>query len=293
MLLAELLYEYCAKPKSGLISSGIHLLAIIFIPTGSIAIGAYTLREFSLGTAIIAITLLAINVTMFYLYDVLGRFYETRRNQERLEQQNKAYLNQLNVESELQRQLRYFRHDIENHFIKMNELLENLDYSGLTAYLKSCSEYTAPLHIYSNTGYKEVDAVLNYKLQRLGGKSINLKVRVSLPAEMLVDVFDLNIILGNLIDNAVEELLSLDEGRLAVEVKCECDVLLIKVENTYQSELTSESESIRTSKPDSELHGLGLQSVRHTLDKYNGDMSIKTEGGVFTVKVLVYNTLPG
>jgi sensor histidine kinase regulating citrate/malate metabolism len=40
-----------------------------------------------------------------------------------------------------------------------------------------------------------------------------------------------------------------------------------------------------SSKTDKENHGLGLKSVKRTVDKYKGDMLVKYENGVFTIIV--------
>jgi sensor histidine kinase YesM len=292
LLFSELLFEYFTKSKGNLISDTVHLVAIIFIPIGSIVIGIFTMTEFNIFTAIIALILLAINATVFYLYDVLGRFYEKEREKLLLEQQNKAYINQMSIENESQKVLQFFRHDMDNHFIKMKDFLIEKNYSGLADYLGECSEYTAPAHQYSKSGNIDVDAILNYKLRKIGEKGIDIVTKINLPNELAISVFDLNIILGNLVDNAVDELFKHGEGRLYVEAICKKGVIFIKVENSCFSDIVFENERFLTSKLDFSNHGLGLQSVQYTLDKYNGEMSINTDNDTFTVNAVLYNNSP-
>jgi len=292
LLFSELMYEYFSKSKGILISNAAHLIAIIFIPIGSIVIGILTMTEFNVNTAIIALVLFAINVTVFYLYDVLGNSHAERHEKSLLERQNKAYINQLSLESESQKVLRFFRHDMENHFIKMKDLLIKKNYNGLSDYLNDCSEYTAPAHQYSKSGNIDVDAMLNYKLRIISEKEVNITARVNLPNELAVSVFDLNIILGNLVDNAVDELFKHEKGNLFIEVDYKKGVIFIKVENSCYSDIVFENERFRTSKADLANHGLGLQSVQYTLDKYNGEMSISTDNDMFTVNAVLYNNSP-
>jgi len=290
VFLTVLLFEHFSKFKGGMALSFTHAIAITIIPIGSIVIGVLTMTVFNVATAIIALILLLINITVFFLCNVLGRAYEKEQEKALLEQQSKAYANQLHLMEESQKALRFIKHDIENHFMQMKRLLIEEDYNKLSDYLENYSGYMKPERQYSNSGNKDIDSMLNYKLKEIGEKGIEIETRINLPDGLFIGVFDLNIIIGNLVDNAVEELKKCGKGRMAIEIKENKGVLFIKVENTCNNELIIENGRILTSKGDSINHGLGLQSVKHTLDKYNGTMRINAKDNLVTVNALIYNS---
>jgi len=289
IFITELIFERFSKFKGDLILSISHLIAIVFIPLGSIVIGAFTMTEPSVVAIISAFILLAINVTVFYLYDSLGQAYEEKHEKLLLEQQNKAYINQLEVVSESQTTLRFFKHDMDNHFMKMKDLLIDKDYDNLSNYLNDCSDYTKPEYQYSNSGNHGIDSVLNYKLKEISEKGTKIDVRINLTNKLYIGFFDLIVILGNLVDNAIDELKKSDGGLLAIEIKHKKGIVFIKIENTCHSEPNLKNGCLLTSKPDAANHGLGLQSVKRTLDKYKGKMTISFENNIFSVNALLYN----
>ena len=289
LFLTELLFEHFSKFKGDSILSFSHLIAVVFIPVGSLVIGASTMTEPNVRNVINAFILIAVNVLIFFLYDALGRSYEKEHEKALLEQQSKAYINQLALVNESQKSLQFFKHDMENHFLQMKNLLAESDYSKLSTYLNDCSNYVKTEKRYLNSGNNDIDSILNYKLREIGKLGIEIKTKISLPTELHISVFDLNIVLGNLVDNAVEELKKHKKGKLAIEIKHKQGVLLIKIENTCFSELKIKDGRVLTSKGDTVNHGLGLQSVRHTLKKYDGEMVLRFDNNIVTVNALLYN----
>ena len=78
-------------------------------------------------------------------------------------------------------------------------------------------------------------------------------------------------ILGNLIDNAIEASMKENEPYIDITIKQEKSFFIIKIINKYSEKLPP---NLATSKKDSKFHGIGLNSVRHTVHKYNGSFDI-------------------
>ena len=289
-LLIELAFEHFSKFKGSLLLSVSHLISIIFIPVGSVVIATLTMSEAKPYILAIAFVLIAINVLIFFLYDALGRAYEEKHNKIFLEQQSVSYANQLALMSESQNALKFFRHDMSKHFQEMNNLLLEKNYSGLSTYLGDCNEYIKKTRAYSESGNGDIDSMLNYKLREIDSRGIDIKVNISLPDKMFVRVFDLNIILGNLVDNAIEALYKCEGGELFIEIKHKKGLLFITIENTCTDKIEFKDGKPITTKPDLENHGLGLRSIQHTLDKYNGVMTISQKNNLFTVEALLYDS---
>ena len=62
-----------------------------------------------------------------------------------------------------------------------------------------------------SSGNMEVDSVLNYMLQKAKKMQLNTTVKVAIPEDMKHS-FDLNIIIGNLLQNAIDAAVETEEN---------------------------------------------------------------------------------
>ena len=172
----------------------------------------------------------------------------------------------------------------------MKVLLENGNATELKQQICSLiSDSTEDCICY--TGNIVADGILNYKLGKLKQSGTNIETELVIPQQMFMNTKDFTIILGNLLDNAVEALAQMDEGKHCyVGIKYTKCCLIVCVKNTYQNAVTEQNGCIISSKPDTEMHGIGLKSVRSIVDKYGGIMEISHSDGIFTVKIAL--TLP-
>ena len=118
-----------------------------------------------------------------------------------------------------------------------------------------------------------------------------MECRIEVPPELFVEGTDLCIILGNLLDNALEAVGNLPVERRLVKlvVRLEKGTLHIMVENPYAGEIMENADgTIKSSKGQGDLHGYGLISVRKTAEKYNGDLVIRHGEGVFRASAILY-----
>ena len=70
--------------------------------------------------------------------------------------------------------------------------------------------------------------------------------------------------------------------RLAAEDK----FVTLTVYNSYEGEIATKDGLPVSAKKDAAFHGFGIKSIRYTVDKYGGDMSVRWKDGVFTLNIL-------
>ncbi len=100
---------------------------------------------------------------------------------------------------------------------------------------------------------------------------------------------DLYALFGNIIDNAIEAVENLDEGKrtISLSVKETNGFLVVNIHNYYNGVLRFEHDKLpQTTKRDKAYHGYGMKSVKMLCDKYGGEMSIHTENSVFNLNIL-------
>ena len=214
---------------------------------------------------------------------------EEKHEAELLEYQMMAYRNQINVMLESVEKMKMFRHDMKHHLAELRFMAERKDFSEFRRYLNAMEEFFEKPSEIVSSGNMEVDSVLNYMLQKAKKMQLNTTVKVAIPEDMKHS-FDLNIIIGNLLQNAIDAAVETEEKFLGVEFSLKNGILVLKIENSFLSERIRQDKygDFLTTKKDSESHGIGLKSVKRMVEKYHGDMSIKVQDAHFCVKLMLY-----
>ncbi|MDE6203939.1 MAG: hypothetical protein K2G19_10735, partial [Lachnospiraceae bacterium] len=109
---------------------------------------------------------LVINISVFYLYNVLLENYIHLRENDTYKQQTYAYQNQLEVITESQNNIRALRHDMKNHILALQALVQKSETKEAEDYLNSMWHFMANPQEYVATGNDTIDSLLNYKIQK-------------------------------------------------------------------------------------------------------------------------------
>lgn len=241
---------------------------------------------------ITTILMILINYITFDVYDKLGNNLEIEKRNLAYEQQI-ALCNKQAAERETSYQeTRRIRHDLKDYLIDLKVTLKN---GNLNDTLKKIDYMLEQNQIYKNevsrSGNLVVDSLINYKYSLAQKEGIDMKCYIFVPEEMVFAGADLCIILGNLIDNAMEAVNGFLPGQRYIDVSVTQikDSLSIMVKNPYKGKLLLNGNGqIITSKQNRRNHGIGLDSVQRTVDKYKGELLIEHEDGIFSVSILLF-----
>ena len=272
--------------------STIHWFSIFIIPVGTLILAlimlskdyASNVRE----TIISILILLIINIFVFYFYDELIKSYESKIEKKLLQQQNNAYLKQIEIIKQSKEILRIFKHDVKNHALSLKYYIDNYDSEGAAEYLDNIFDYINYTKEYAKSGNSEIDSLINYKMDLAEKYDIKSEVNLTIPDKLNINPFDLSIIVGNLLDNSIEAA-SRSEGKfINISIELDRNVLYICIFNSYDGKRKYTGSKLATTK-NNENHGLGLYSVERSVEKYNGTMNIHHDNSVFYVDILMYN----
>lgn len=232
--------------------------------------------------------ILAVHLSVFYLYNILMQNFIHLRQRDIYRQQTDHYRNQLEVITESQGRMRALRHDMRNHILHLiAQLRQGNDEEALT-YLKSMEEELLNPGEHAKTGNREIDSLLNYKLEKAGKVLKEVECSILVPTEFLSKSFDINVILGNLLDNAIEAAQDSERKWLKLVMRADRGVLLIYVANSFGEEPRRKGSRFLSTKKDSGEHGIGLQNVRRMVERLHGEIDFRQEGEVFSVDVMLY-----
>lgn len=217
---------------------------------------------------------------------IISVFLHQRQLEEYMDAQ-KEYYNSL---LEDYRQVRMFRHDIKNHMITLDILLKNQDFSHAESYLQELLDGASPNDVAFHTSSAALNATLHSKNTLAASKGVSCDFHLDVNEKLRISDFDLCTIVGNILDNAIAACADLHMTEpIHLELFTKNDSLIFHLKNHYvpESIRLSAKGKLLTSK-NTQLHGLGLQSVEHSLKKYNGLIDYKL-GEQFELTLILPN----
>lgn len=273
----------------------VHNLSLGLIPLCSIGM-LYTMAQTgsSMQTGlviVISIGLILINFFTFYLYNILSDALSHKYENEALRQEIQGYANQLDVMLQGEEKVKALRHDMKHHMNELKILASRGESEAIEEYIDKMQEFiTNPNEIVSS-GNLEIDSVMNYLLRRAKEELCIVNVNVKLP-KSVGHAFDINVILGNLLENSIEAARQTKEKRLDVNIALQQGFLRIEIENSYNGKngihMEKGRKKLLTTKKGKGLHGIGLENVRKMVEKYNGIMEVYPESDRFRVILILY-----
>lgn len=218
-------------------------------------------------------------------------FEREKTENELLKQQNAYYRARYEEYEKKWAELGRLRHDMRNQYALEMTYLQNGQYEKLyKLYVAALDELKTGNTIVS-TGNIGVDSILNYKITVAQQKEICVEKDIKAVGKITIDDRDMNRLVGNLFDNAIEAVGDLETEQKKIYVKLRADkaAFLLVVKNPYQGERRQqEAEMPKTTKKDKKNHGIGLKVVNDIIKKYHGKLEIKDEENVFSVSAFLY-----
>ena len=201
--------------------------------------------------------------------------------------QNKLLARQIAEVQSLYLTMRGWWHDYHNHLQTLKARLDMGQSESAREYLDRLENDLDGIRALAETGNVSVDAILNAKLSLVLKQDIDLSFKATVPGSLTVSDIDLCVILGNLIDNAMESCEKVEEGgrflRLYIGVLKQ--QLYISISNaTAETVRTIDSAYISAKRGN---HGHGLKRIDRVVEKYGGYVNRQNEPGVFATEVLL------
>lgn len=270
----------------------LYWIAIFFIPLGSLYIIIILLQRYNLSTSTIITSmfiLFTINIFVFHLYDALIRLFEQRVEKTMLKEQNKYYKKQLGIMNTSNENTRAFNHDLRNHLSIVSGYIQIDEKEKACKYIDKMTESVYTIKEFSDSGNIDIDSILNYKLHEASKRDIPISLEIKVPVTMKISSFDIVVILGNLLDNAIEAT-SRVKGNKKIDliIIYEKEILFINIKNTFNGTVYYKKGKIKTTKKDIENHGIGLNNIKKILEGYDGIMDIDHDNNEFQVDIMMH-----
>lgn len=187
------------------------------------------------------------------------------------------------------RQTRGWRHDYRNHIQTMKAYLAMNEIEKLESYLDELDTDLTTVDTVIKTGNVMIDAILNSKISLAKARSIKVDAKAIVPKQLNMSEVDLSVIIGNLMDNAIEACSNVkDENDRFIRVYIDIlkGQLYIYVMNSTSGKLKRKGK-IYISTKNSRNHGFGLMRMDKVVEKHKGYLNRQDEEGVFATEVML------
>lgn len=243
-------------------------------------------------SAIVLVILMGMNALIFCICMKLTRDLQSKGKISRYEQQIKLYKQYLK-ETELSLlQFRDTKHNMKHHLISILAYAEKRDYEKIIEFVNSVMKECGMIPTVDGvSGNIDVDPLISYWKAAAKKKGIAFSADIQIPVTMPFQGTDLCLILGNLLENAVEAAQNAEENKyIVIKIKYDKNNLLLSVTNSYRGELLKiKNQRLKSTKSDVRNHGVGLSSVYRTAAKYHGTVMIEDSvPEQFKIRVLLY-----
>jgi len=189
----------------------------------------------------------------------------------------------------MHKQMSGWTHDYRNHLQTMKIFAQEGDLQSVLNYLDELGrdlQEAGPNQL--RTGNKMCDTILNSKIALAEANNIKVTAEANIAIELSISQIDLCIIIGNLMDNAIEACMDLSEEERVIRIYME-----MKGTQLYMS-FTNTSAGKRSKKiagrfatTKGEGHGFGLVRVDNIVERHSGYISRNSEEGAYSTEIML------
>lgn len=241
------------------------------------------------------------------IFQNMADFHKEKSRRMVLEQQISSMRGHMEELERIDVGIRSIKHDMKNTLSVISQLAsadDTVENKALQMYLSELNQTFVGLEFRFQTGNTVVDALLNMKYYEAARILPDLELdadQLLFPAALAVQSYDIGVIIGNALDNAVEACIRLRENKpeksvfIRLSSRQKGKLLILSIANSFDGRLVQKpyTNFPETSKQDSKMsnigkiHGLGLANINSTAQKYHGAVDYKTEGNIFILSVML------
>lgn len=290
MFVLEIICECFAKKKMKIsVSDTIRFLSV---PVCSIVMNGIVMMQ-QIDNKILIITLgmgtLLINIIVLYYYNQIQMQYEKEYRHELLERQVDEYEEQLVQMEEMYQEMRIMKHEIKHFAGNMEELINLEQKEDFKEVLDGIKDSISRYEMIYFSGNPVLDSILNYICKKAEKQNVYIEADIKIPSDLSLKAIDMNIILGNLLENAIEAVENVSEKFVILHMKYEKEMIFIHIRNSYDGIYYKKGDKYLTKKKNNHNHGIGLENVKRVVEKYNGSIKIEPLESEFIVNILMNN----
>ncbi len=183
------------------------------------------------------------------------------------------------------------RHDLRHHLNAIKTMLDDGETTRLQTYLGEVLEQLPRQRRITICENYTANAVLEHFITRANELNVPIKVNFQVSRRLGITDSDLCVLLGNVLENALDatQRMAPDKRFIIARALEEADRVYLTFDNSFDGELRPAGDDAYLSrKRKYATRGVGITSIRAIVRKYDGDLRITAEDGVFRLSLLLY-----
>jgi len=182
---------------------------------------------------------------------------------------------------------RRMNHDLRHHMVTLQGFLQGGRIQRACDYLEQYLDSARQVELVELCRNPVVNMVVGHYRSLALQKDIQFQARIQVPDQLSVSDIDLSVILGNLLENAIDaaDCGEADERFIQFHMLCSGNMLAITVDNGLHGEIKKADGRYVSSKPNHS--GLGLRNIEMIADKYEGGVEFTHDPHVFHSSVML------
>ena len=285
----SLLYQ---KEHKDFVPGKIHFV-LLLIPSGSIyiAINEFYTQGSTVSSMTVVSILLLINIIIFELYSRLNKVY--MREKEKAVYEQRIDIVTENMQEQKIMMEKFFRekHNLINEMIVLKNDVEKDDKEAAIKNIDKMMSNCYSIETICSCGNSTIDALINYKHAIAKEYGIEFWLNIYVPDELAIDEYDLGVILGNALDNAIEAVKECKNAERVIDISIGVrnETLIINIKNPYEHELErGKKGELKSTKNDKKNHGYGMKSIKEITEQNGGEVIIECQDNIFSLTILTY-----
>ena len=179
-------------------------------------------------------------------------------------------------------EVRMIKHDLRNRLLVISDFVDDKARDML-------AEVIGEIDLTESNIYSEnpiFNSILQKKLSEAKKSDIEVQILCDIPEGLIFDPSDMGVMVGNLLDNAIEASIELEISKRMIRIRIyyDTDYLYIEIINNKSSAV---NYTLETTKENKENHGMGIKSMRRLVEKYGGNVRLEDAGESFRVELII------
>lgn len=198
-------------------------------------------------------------------------------------EQSEKHLNEVRS---IHKEMRGYKHDFHHHLQALKGQLEAGEVERALAYIEQLDNQLMNVDTLLKTGNVSLDAIFSAKISQAKAENIAVTVKANVPDALTISDLELSIIIGNLLDNAIEACRTVTGERfIRIYISMKGTMLYFSMLNAAGAKKKKTGSLFATHKDG--VHGFGLRRAEAILEEHGGWVKYNSEDGAFTSEFLV------
>lgn len=198
-------------------------------------------------------------------------------------EQSEKHLNEVRS---IHKEMRGYKHDFHHHLQTLKGQLEAGEVDRALAYIEQLDNQLMNVDTLLKTGNVSLDAIFSAKIFQAQAENIAVTVKANVPDTLTISDLELSIIIGNLLDNAIEACRTVTGERfIRIFISMKGTMLYFSMLNAAGAKKKKTGSLFATHKDG--VHGFGLRRAEAIIEEHGGWIKYNSEDGAFTSEFLV------